>query len=181
VTSTVTAHTEGRAHPPAVCGLRVLGHPHIFWLDAMTKADRRKRSITAGRDTACDIWLSDSTVSARHCTITVAGTAARLGYVLRDCGSKNGTFVSVQGPHGVFTRVRRVRLKVGLHVRLGDVILVAVDRHGTCPLTVRGDDDLIAQAHRLYGSVRAAARFIGLSQGRIRRLLGSASTKDGQP
>lgn len=177
MTSTVTAHTEEQDHPPAVCALRVLGRPQLFWLDAMTKANRRQKPLSVGRDNECDIWLSDSTVSARHCTIT---TSAQ-GFELRDCGSKNGTHVSVQGPHGVFTPVQEIRLEVGLHVRLGDVILVAVDRRGTCPLTVRDDGDLIAQAHRLYGSVRAAARLIGLSQGRIRRFLGRGATKDGQP
>jgi hypothetical protein len=102
------------------------------------------------------------------------------GFVLCDCDSKNGTFVSAQGPYGVFMRVAEIRLEVGLHVRLGDVMLVAVDRRGTCPLTVRDDADLVAQAHRLYGSVQRAARLLGLPPGRIRRLLARASTKDGQ-
>lgn len=173
MTTTLSVHTTEYVRVPAVGGLRVLGHRRLFRLDDRGRSGARGRPLHIGRDPACDIWLADPAVSAVHCTIvTTEG-----GLVLRDFASKNGTYVSTSGRRGRFARVSETPLSVGLHVRLGGVTLVAVDENGACPFMVWDSDDLMAQAHALYGSVRTAARLIGLAPGRIRRLLGNQITR----
>jgi hypothetical protein len=62
VTSTVTAHSEGQAHPPAVCALRVPGHPRLFWLDAMMKAN-----LVRGASNWYSSHKSDTEILATKC------------------------------------------------------------------------------------------------------------------
>lgn len=64
---------------------------------------------------------------------------------------------------------------LGMHVRIGAVVLVAVDRDGACPIVASSESDFLAQAHALYGSAEEAAGFIGLSARRIRQRLGRAA------
>ena len=47
-------------------------------------------TITVGREEGCDIRLSSSRVSRRHCTIEVTDA----GVVVTDLGSRNGTLVN---------------------------------------------------------------------------------------
>lgn len=73
------------------------------------------RAATIGRDTDCDVVLGNSSVSRRHAEI--AATAA--GFVVRDLGSSNGTWVGLtrlhpKVPHG---------LVPGDTVRVGQVFL----------------------------------------------------------
>jgi hypothetical protein len=54
--------------------------------------------LLVGRDALCDVNVSDRQVSRRHASISLEGER----YILRDLGSKNGTFVNGQelsGPH----------------------------------------------------------------------------------
>jgi hypothetical protein len=72
-------------------------------------------------------------VSGLHATITSRARsrdAPEPKLTLRDRGSKNGIRVSHRGSHGPFVRASEVRLAVGVHVRIGAVTLVAVDREG---------------------------------------------------
>ncbi|MGB9578321.1 MAG: FHA domain-containing protein, partial [Halothiobacillaceae bacterium] len=48
------------------------------------------RRVTIGRDPENDIVIPDRRVSRRHAEVVLAGA----DFVLRDCGSKNGTFVN---------------------------------------------------------------------------------------
>jgi hypothetical protein len=57
-----------------------------------------KQQMIIGRDESCDLVVPERQVSRQHATITLEGD----GYVVRDLGSKNGTFVNSQqldGPH----------------------------------------------------------------------------------
>ncbi|WP_153556709.1 FHA domain-containing protein [Roseimaritima sediminicola] len=50
-----------------------------------------------GSSPQCDVWIPESTVSAEHCSLRKTSQ----GYVLRDLGSTNGTFVAgsrIKGP-----------------------------------------------------------------------------------
>ena len=171
-TMTVLASREAQASP--VTGFRLFGQQRIFSFDAVIGADKRQQALTIGRDEACDIRLSDSTVSALHATIAldpfVRDPLAPV-FLLRDCGSKNGIHVSTQGIRGPFVRVREVQLVLGLHVRIGAYVLVAVDRDGACPIVASSEADLIAQADALYGSEQEAARFIDIPVQHVRKLL----------
>lgn len=69
--------------------------------------------VAIGRDPACDVALDDAQVSRRHARIERRGGAL----VLRDAGSRNGTWV---GPH----RVEEVVLRPGTTVRIGGARLV---------------------------------------------------------
>jgi hypothetical protein len=156
-----------------VGGFRPFGHQGVFSFDALLSS--QKQALTIGRDAGCDIALSAPTVSSVHATVALDASvrdAAAVVFLLRDCASKNGIEASVRGLRGPFARVRVVPLTLGMHVRLGAVVLVAVDRDGACPIVASSESDFIAQAHALYGSAEEAARFIGLSARRIRERLG---------
>lgn len=49
-----------------------------------------KQQMIIGRDERCDLVVPERQVSRQHTTITLEGD----GYVVRDLGSKNGTFVN---------------------------------------------------------------------------------------
>jgi FHA domain len=172
---------------PRVRGFRIFGQGRVFSFDALLGSTigsrpsehpgerRRGQALTIGRDEGCDISLAAPTVSARHATVTldasVRDTMAPV-FLLRDCESKNGIDASARGLRGPFARVRAVPLTLGLHVRIGAMVLVAVDRDGACPIVASSESDFIARAHALYGSAEEAARFIGLPARRIRERLG---------
>ena len=78
--------------------------------DTFTVSDE---SMVLGRDPEADVFLSDVTVSRRHCEIRrVLG-----GYEIRDLGSLNGTYVNgsrVDGvllEHGDIVQVGRFKLR----------------------------------------------------------------------
>jgi hypothetical protein len=177
---TMTTHADVDAQPPAVGGLRLVGQQRLYLFEALT--DRgRKRELTIGRDEACDIWLSHPTVSALHGAILFARDSWEPVFLLRDRASKNGIRVSIHGPRGPFLRIIDVRLRVGLHVRIGEVTLVAVDRQGACPIVATSEAEFLVQARALYGSDQATARFLGVSIARIRQLLARLSARGARP
>ena len=64
--------------------------------------------ITAGRHPRCDIFLDDITVSRRHAVIERKDD----GFVVRDAGSLNGTYVNRE-------RVDEARLRTGDELQIG--------------------------------------------------------------
>lgn len=52
--------------------------------------DLSKQSMILGRDSACDICLSDDTVTSRHASLNYTDN----GWEIKDLGSSNGTFVN---------------------------------------------------------------------------------------
>ncbi|MEM6960242.1 MAG: sigma-54-dependent Fis family transcriptional regulator, partial [Myxococcota bacterium] len=79
----------------------------------------REAPLTVGTRSDCDVRLYDDTVSGRH--LRVARMADGDGVVLRDLGSRNGTWVS---------GIRVVRAQVGTHalIRVGRTDLHVVER-----------------------------------------------------
>src|SRR4051812_13373550 len=75
--------------------------------------------VTIGRDTATQLSIPDRLMSRRHCEVEIADG----GFVLRDLGSSNGTFVN-----GIPTRERV--LQHGDRIRVGDSVLLFLDRQG---------------------------------------------------
>ena len=67
-----------------------------------------------GRDPACDLVLSDITVSRRHAAVRQDGNTV----VVSDLGSSNGTFVNGEPVGG------RRRLRDGDALRIGTTVLV---------------------------------------------------------
>ena len=66
-----------------------------------------------GRSASCDLVVPDSSLSRRHCEISVVDSAITLS----DLGSHNGTFI-----HGV--RVRSATVTEGQHVQFGRVVFL---------------------------------------------------------
>jgi DNA-binding winged helix-turn-helix (wHTH) protein len=59
-----------------------------------------KPTLLIGRDERCDVAVPDRQVSRQHASVSLEGE----GYIVRDLGSKNGTFVNGQelrGPHAL--------------------------------------------------------------------------------
>lgn len=67
-------------------------------------------AVTVGREPGCDVLLSSPTVSRRHALVAPDGE----GWVVRDLGSGNGTFLDGR-------RVDEARLPSGVAVRFGSV------------------------------------------------------------
>jgi transcriptional regulator with GAF, ATPase, and Fis domain len=75
--------------------------------------------VTIGRDTATQLSIPDRLMSRRHCEVQATDGS----FVLRDLGSSNGTFVN-----GIPIRERM--LQHGDRIRVGDSVLLFLDRQG---------------------------------------------------
>jgi pSer/pThr/pTyr-binding forkhead associated (FHA) protein len=73
--------------------------------------------LVLGRASACDLSLTDATVSRRHAELRREAD----GWLLVDCASMNGTWVN-----GV--RIERAPVRDGDQIRLGRACLVLEDR-----------------------------------------------------
>ena len=69
--------------------------------------------VTVGRKPKCDIFLDDVTVSRKHAIFVREAD----GYVVRDAGSLNGTYVNRE-------RVDSIQLKTGDSVQIGKYRMV---------------------------------------------------------
>src|SRR5262249_55619307 len=69
--------------------------------------------VSIGRDSANDLWNADHRLSRRHCLLSIQGE----NFIVRDLGSKNGTFVN-----GV--PVMEQPLHHGDHITVGDSVLL---------------------------------------------------------
>ena len=74
---------------------------------------------TVGRSASSGVFLDDVTVSRAHAVVEKKGTA----FVLRDCGSLNGTYVNNES-------VSEIALKTGDAIQIGKFHLLFVCDHG---------------------------------------------------
>ena len=74
---------------------------------------------TVGRSASSGVFLDDVTVSRAHAVVEKKGTA----FVLRDCGSLNGTYVNNES-------VSEIILKTGDAIQIGKFHLLFVCDHG---------------------------------------------------
>lgn len=84
-----------------------------------------------GRDPQADIALDVNAVSRRHAELCWE----RGAWVLRDLGSRNGTFVDGR-------RVAALELEAGSEIRIGDALLKFVDKHAELYVPYRIDGSL---------------------------------------
>jgi DNA-binding response OmpR family regulator len=87
-----------------------------------------KPEVFLGRSEECDIHLPARAVSRRHAQITQTDR----GYILRDLGSKNGTFVNGQEVEGSRVLHDGDEVQIALAVRL-----LFVGAEATAPLEIR--------------------------------------------
>lgn len=88
--------------------MTVLDTPMLFLPPRAPVPVSSERSLIIGRSRGCDLRLPDSDASRRHAEIYEAAD----GYVLRDLGSTNGTFVNDRN-------VQEHRLEPGDRIRIG--------------------------------------------------------------
>lgn len=90
-------------------------HPH----SPIVRFPLHQGTVSVGRSAECALVLKNATVSRRHAEITVAG----MSVVVRDLGSRNGTYLDGQ-------RIGTTQVLSGQRLSFGDVafVLAAMDR-----------------------------------------------------
>ncbi len=89
--------------------------------------------IIIGREVSCDVMLNNNSVSRTHSEIVRLAE----GYLLKDLGSRNGTFVNGQ-------RIEETLLQDGDTVTIGDVILkfeAPLQTEGIQPISTSAQED----------------------------------------
>ena len=113
-----------------------------------------ERALVFGSGRNADVRVRDRTVSARHCEIVVAGD----GVVVRDLGSKNGTYVGG-------ARVKEAWGTEGTTIAVGQTTLVCV------ALDEEEDDELAEPIPGVAGNSKAMRRVAA----QVRRLAALSS------
>lgn len=152
-------------------GLRVLGHTPVYYFRKRLDANGR---LVIGRTRSRAIQLDDRSVSCRHAEIRRVDYGL---YFLRDLGSRNGVKVRERGHYGAWVKQARdakVVLRPGIHIKLGNVIVVPVDPEGKCPINVRDHEELARAAEETYGSSAAASKVVGRSRQWVRDIVNNA-------
>ncbi len=96
-----------------------------------------KDHMRIGRDEGTDIRMGVNAVSRVHAELDWTNGA----WVLRDCGSRNGTLVDGR-------RIDVVELEPSNEVRIGDAILKFVDKHAEAHADYRIDGAMVPSAER---------------------------------
>ena len=148
-----------------VAGIRIMGQRKILWFNELLDASGR---LDIGRTHQRTIRIRDQAISRLHCEIQRVEPGI---YFLRDLNSRNGVKVRVRGHRGEFAELEpgtKVHLLPGIHIKLGNTIIVPVDVNGQCPINARDDKELARLAEETYGSAAAAARVVGRSSRWVR-------------
>jgi DNA-binding NtrC family response regulator len=122
----VTNATKMRA-PVRAAQLRVVDGP-----DRGIELDLPAVGVVIGTDKACDVALTDSFVSRRHCSIV----PTTQGFAISDLGSRNGTVIDgvavgkVVAPPGVAIRIGKTLLQLMPADEVVDIPPSASDKFG---------------------------------------------------
>jgi DNA-binding NtrC family response regulator len=123
----VTNATVTRGHVGAA-QLRVVDGP-----DRGVEIDLPQIGVVIGTDRACDIALTDTFVSRRHCSVAPSPQ----GFVITDLGSKNGTVIDgvaiqkVIAPPGVALRIGKTLIQLMPADEVVDIPPSKADRFGS--------------------------------------------------
>ena len=119
----------------------------------------RKRNITIGRGSNCDIRLKDMLVSNQHLVLK-----RRRGGVVSvyDENSANGTYIDGELTLDPFV------LAFGMTLKLGRAPLYVVNDDGRFPISAVTVDDLYIQSVAIYGNYSVAGRRLGVSPETVR-------------
>ena len=132
------------------------------------------RSVLVGRALACDLPVSDATVSRRHAELEGLDGAI----LVRDLGSTNGTFVNGE-------RIREAVVPPGARLGFGKMDFTVVEEEiALAPLPDSGDDSqldaTILRQMPVRGAADLAARLAGAPSGPSLLLIDGDSTADRQ-
>ena len=97
------------------------------------KFELGRKAVTIGRGADADVRLADKLASRIHCGISYKDG----NYFLRDCDSRNGTFVNDSS-------IKICRINPGDRIRVGDVVLAveASPRKGTVMVLRELNDEM---------------------------------------
>lgn len=126
-----------------------------------------KGMITIGRARYADIKLFDLTVSAIHCSIYRNSKGL---WTIHDHNSTNGLYIN-----GV--RTKEATLRPGMMLRCGQTEFIVVGPDRKLPIIAYTLTTFLAEARRLYGSLRKAAAKIHRSRETIRRAVARHSQR----
>lgn len=131
--------------------------PGIFAGNALLGAGRQ----LLGRARTCEIVITDDTISRTHAEFFVVGERVQL----RDCDSRNGTFVNDK-------RITVCEIQVGDQLRFGRVAFV-VTAGSACPDDVADDDGSTSpwEPPKATGDLQATAEILSAAEWRICELL----------
>ena len=73
---------------------------------------KRKRQITIGRNSDCDVILDSETISRYHATVRLMGDGT---YSIKDLGSRNGTFINGKKVKGIAKISLTDKIYIGRH------------------------------------------------------------------
>lgn len=112
----ITAILVMRNRGPTASGLRALAHLDVTYQDGGTKTFTITKRTSIGRSSASDLVLHDDEASGQHAEIVISTE----GFLLRDLGSSNGTFVNDR-------QIGELFLAIGDRIRMGSTDLVFRD------------------------------------------------------
>lgn len=143
---------------PAI-GLYEIANKDFYEFNNFTIGGSRKRLLTLGRASLCDIRLTDPTVSRVHLHIERQDGDA---FVLQDAASTNGLFVND-------IKVERVVLSPGMWIFVGEAELTVIGLDRKVRIQATTNSSFMMAAIRIYGSIRRAAMYINKSRSSITR------------
>ena len=123
--------------------------------------DTSKAKHWIGRSGACEIQLTDPTVSLVHCEICKADDGS---LIIEDAESRNGLWIN-------HVRTSRALLVPGMWIRLGASDLVTMGPDRTIAITAKSHLSFLAKAAIYYASSYEAAMHTGKSSSTILRAL----------
>lgn len=148
-----------------VRGVRLLTHGPVFHLDNYRYEGKPKCGAVIGSDPHCDISVTVDGVAELHCILLREPD----GLWIQNCNPKNRTMINE-------AQIDKALLPVGGLLRAGPLMFVAFGRKGDDQEIRIGAECLqeyIANAKKLYGSIREAARAIGVPESTLRGWLNS--------
>lgn len=154
---------EGSTNQPdrLAAGLHDSGRAQTYFFDDFRSGTAIKRLWSVGRGVHCDLRLRDTYVSHVHAIVQRRKDGAA---ILSDHDSTNGVYVDDRRLD------EPVVLTVGMHIRIGESLFIAVDRTGSFPIAARSIPEFCRKAAELYGNNTVAGEHVGRSREYVRRL-----------
>lgn len=131
---------------------------HMF--DDFCAGAKVQQMLRVGRSTECEIRVQDRFVSLVHLVLQRRDDGATL---LHDHSSTNGVYIDGQ------RMAQPVALVVGMRIRIGHSLFIAVDADGSFPIAASTVSEFCRKASKYYGNNCLAAEHVGRSREFVRR------------
>jgi hypothetical protein len=149
-------------------GLHYSARAQTYYFDDFRVNAAIKRLWSIGRGPRCDLRVRDVHVSQVHAIVQRRKDGAA---ILCDHGSTNGICVDgrLMDEPAIIT--------VGMHIQLGESLLIGVNRHGSFPIVAHSIPEFCRKAAELYGNNTLAGEHVGRSREYVRRLRDPAAER----